>query len=176
MWFRGVLTVLLLLSAGAAGADTVQAHPHGTFAFVIAVDLPGTPEAMYDALTGDISAWWDHSFSGDPVRLQIEPYPGGRFIEVIDDTGDGVVHATVTAAQRGKLLRMEGPLGLAGHAIHLVTTYTLTPTDAGSRLEVMVRGAGEVHEAWPAVVERTWRHFIEDRFVDHVTAGKHQGG
>jgi hypothetical protein len=175
MSIRTVLVLMLLVTAAQATADGVQAHPHGTFAFAIAVDLPGTAEAMYDALTGDISAWWDHSFSGHPVRLEIEPYPGGRFIEIIDEAGDGVVHATVTAAQRGKLLRMEGPLGLAGHAIHMVTTYTLWPAEAGSRLEVSVRGAGEVHEAWPAIVERTWRHFIEDRFVDHVTAGKHEG-
>ncbi|MEZ4386866.1 MAG: SRPBCC domain-containing protein [Candidatus Krumholzibacteriia bacterium] len=162
-----ILAVATALSAGA------QALPASTFAFDFDVDLPGTPDEMYDALTGDISGWWDHTMSGNPVRLEIQARPGGQFLEVFDGTGDGVVHATVTYAQRGKLLRMEGPLGLAGFALHLVTTYTLTPIDTGCRLNVAVHGAGEVHEGWPALVEKTWRHFIEDRFLAYVQAGRH---
>jgi hypothetical protein len=113
--------------------------------------------------------------SGAPLRLEIEPHPGGRFLETFDATGDGVVHATVTYAQRGKKLQMMGPLGLAGHAIHMVTTYDLEPLDPGrSRLTVTVHAAGEVHPGWDEVVLATWRHFIDDRFLPWVTAGKHR--
>jgi len=164
---RRVLLLLLIGGSCLAGGTV----PTGSFTFAFDVDLPGSPEAMYDALTGDISGWWDHTMSEDPVRLEIQPRPGGHFVEVFDDSGDGVVHATVTYAQRGKMLRMEGPLGLAGHAIHMVTTYTLTPTAEGSRLNVLVHASGEVHEGWAAVVEQTWHHFIDDRFVPFVTDG-----
>ena len=34
----------------------------------------------------------------------IEPRPGGGFIEIFDDEGNGVLHATVIYADRGKLL------------------------------------------------------------------------
>lgn len=161
----GALMLIVVLAGSSLTAGEV---PTGSFTFSFDVELPGSPEAMYDALTGDISAWWDHTMSGDPLRLEIQARPGGQFLEVFDESGDGVVHATVTYAQRGKLLRMEGPLGLAGHAIHMVTTYTLVPTAEGSRLTVQVNAAGEVHEGWPEVVEQTWRHFIEGRFVPYI--------
>ena len=35
----------------------------GGFAFTFERTVPGTPRATFDALTGDISGWWDHSFS-----------------------------------------------------------------------------------------------------------------
>ncbi|HEY6436282.1 MAG TPA: hypothetical protein VIY47_06805 [Ignavibacteriaceae bacterium] len=30
------------------------------FTFEKEVILPGTPEVIFDAVTGDISGWWDH--------------------------------------------------------------------------------------------------------------------
>jgi uncharacterized protein YndB with AHSA1/START domain len=168
-------TTLLILAALAGSALAGQPVPTGAFAFSFEVALPGTPEAMYDALTGDISGWWDHSMSGDPYRLEIEARPGGRFLEVFDESGDGVVHATVIHAERGRTLRLEGPLGLAGHAITMVTTYTLAPAAAGgTTLTLTVHAAGEVHEGWAEVVESTWHHFLDDRFVPYVTAGHHR--
>ncbi len=164
----------LAFTMPASAQDHEAAPPTGSFAFDFRVDLPGPPAEMYDALTGDISGWWDHSMSGDPLHLEIEPRPGGHFREIFDESGDGVIHAVVTQAQRGKLLRMEGPLGLAGHAVHMVTTYTLEPTPAGCQLEVTVRAAGEVHPGWEQVVEATWRHFIEERFLPYVSAGQHR--
>jgi len=168
MKFVAAIGCMLALWAVAAPGET---PPSGTFAFSFTVDLPGSPDEMYDALTGDISDWWDHTMSGDPVRLEIEARPGGAFREIFDASGDGVVHATVTYAHRGKLLRMEGPLGLAGHALHMVTTWELSERDGGSTLTVSVNASGEVHEGWGEVVEKTWHHFIEERFVPHVTAG-----
>jgi uncharacterized protein YndB with AHSA1/START domain len=167
------LLVGLALISGPSRAD--EAPPTGSFAFSFAVDLPGPPEEMYDALTGDISGWWDHTMSEAPIGLEIQAWPGGFFLETFDETGDGVAHASVTDARRGKTLRMVGPLGLAGHAIHMVTTYDLEPLDGGrSRLTVSVHAAGEVHPGWDEVVLATWHHFIDDRFVPWVAAGKHR--
>jgi uncharacterized protein YndB with AHSA1/START domain len=173
-----VLAALLaLLTAAPAVAELQDPPPTGSFAFSFAVDLPGPPAAMYDALTGDVSGWWDHSMSGDPIALEIQARPGGRFIETFDASGDGVVHATVTYAKRGEKLQMVGPLGLAGHAVHMVTTYDLENLDGGrSRLTLTVHAAGEVHPGWDEIVLATWRHFIDDRFVPWVTAGKHREG
>jgi len=164
--------VILTLVAGLAAADT---PPTGSFSFTFTVDLPGPADEMYDALTGDISGWWDHTMSGDPVSLELQAWPGGQFLETFDETGDGVIHATVTYAQRGKKLMMVGPLGLAGHAIHMVTTYVLESLEGGrSRLTVTVHAAGEIHPGWDEVVLATWHHFIDDRFLPWVTAGKHR--
>ncbi len=141
-----------------------------SFDFTIETKLSGSPDSVYELLTGDISPWWDHTFSGKPYRLYIEPKPGGGFYEIFDETGDGVRHAVVTAAHRGKLLRMEGPLGLAGHALTLVTTYHLTPVNDSTLLKVEVHGAGEFKEDWPKVIESVWHHFIIERFQPYWEA------
>ena len=169
------LLVVAPLLVVPARAELAEAPPTGSFAFSFAVELPGPPVEMYDALTGDISGWWDHTMSDDPVALEIQARPGGHFLETFDASGDGVVHATVTYAKRGEKLRMVGPLGLAGHAVHMVTTYELEALDGDrSRLTVSVHASGEVHPGWDEIVLATWHHFIDDRFVPWVTAGKHR--
>ena len=169
------LAPLLLSLLMVAPAQAADPPPTGFFTFSFVVELPGPVDEMYDALTGDISGWWDHTQSEAPLSLEIQAQPGGHFLEIFDETGDGVIHATVTYAQRGKKLRMVGPFGLAGHAIEMVTTYELEPLpEDRSRLTVTVHAAGEVHPGWDEIVEQTWRHFIEDRFLPWVTAGKHR--
>lgn len=171
---RTLLACTLCLWAVLPAAAGVETVPTGSFRFQFTVALPGTPEEVFDAATGDISGWWDHSMSGDPVALEIQPKPGGHFLEIMDEDGGGVIHATVTQVQRGKMLRMEGPLGLAGHAITMVTTWTLAPGENGTDLTVEVHATGEVHEGWGEVVEKTWRHFIEGRLLPYLEAGKHR--
>ncbi len=168
-------TVAVWLAATAMPANATSVDlPVGGFGFEFAVTLPGAPAAIYDAATGDISGWWDHSFSPNPVRFELEPRPGGGFWEIFDDSGDGVRHAEVTYAKRGELLRFEGPLGLTGHAITLVTTWSFSPQGADStKMTVAVNAAGEVQPGWPGVVEATWRHFIVDRFRPYVIGGCH---
>lgn len=153
--------------------DSTGAAPYATFGFDLALRLPGTPEALFDAVTGDISDWWDHSFSETPYRFYIEPRPGGGFYELFDAEGNGVLHATVIVADRGKMLRFDGPLGLSGQAIHLVTTYTFAPAGSDSTdLGLQVRGAGEVRAGIPEVVEDVWRHFLFERLKPHVETGR----
>jgi uncharacterized protein YndB with AHSA1/START domain len=162
--------------AGAAAAAVADVKEARTGAFVVehSVTLPGSPEAIFDAITGDISGWWDHTFSGKPRRLFIEARPGGGFWEHFDDEGNGVKHATVTYAHRGRLLRFEGPLGLSGNAITLVTSYAFTAVGSDStRLDVSSHCAGEFQEEWPAVVDGVWKHFIVDRFQSWILSGRH---
>ncbi len=152
---------------------------YGTFSFEKKVTLPGSPEMVFDAMTGDISGWWDHSFSEKPDSFYIEPFPGGGFYEYFDDRGNGVKHAEVTFADRGKLLRFEGPLGLTGRAIHMVHTYSFKAAGPDSTsLTVTVKAAGEFEENISGIVEKVWQHFIFDRFkpfmeeIRHKTPGK----
>lgn len=177
------LTALLGLAlpgdAPTRNDSAAEAVETGGFTFSFERTVPGTPRATYDALTGDISGWWDHTFSTDPHRLYIEARPGGGFYEIFDETGDGVRHAVVTAAERGVLLRFEGPLGLAGHAIYLVATYDLAEVGldgASTNLKVTVHGAGELQDGWAETVEDVWHHFIDERFVPYVEAGGRAGG
>ena len=150
---------------------------YGTFSFEQELTLPGSPEVIYDAITGDISGWWDHSFSEKPLRFYIEPRPGGGFYEIFDESGDGVLHATVIVANRGEMLRFDGPLGLSGRAIQLVCSYEFERAGADStRLKLSVHAAGETEEGLKDVVSGVWHHFLVERFKPYVESGKHLGG
>jgi hypothetical protein len=171
-----VMITLFLLSSmlSAQQPSDESGVKYGAFSFTKELTLPGTPEVIFYAATGDISGWWDHSVSENPVELYIEPIPGGGFWEFFDDEGNGVLHATVIAADRGKLLRFDGPLGLAGIAIHLVTTYTFEPSGSDSTLmKISVHGAGEVEDGTPAIVEKVWEHFIFERFEPYIESGEY---
>lgn len=147
---------------------------YDSFSFDKQVTLPGTLEIIFDAVTGDISGWWDHHMSENPKELFIEPTPGGGFWEIFDDEGNGVLHARVIYADRRKILRFDGPLGLSGKAIQIVTTYQFEPVGTNSTLfKVSVHAAGEVDEGIPAIVEKVWEHFIFEQLEPYINSGKH---
>ncbi len=155
--------------------ESEKITPHfDIFAFEKEVTLPGSPEEIFDAATGDISGWWDHSFSENPKKFFIEPKPGGGFYEIFDDEGNGVLHATVIYSQRGKMIRFDGPLGLSGRAVQIVTTYEFSSIGNDSTLmKISVHGSGELEKGLPAIVERVWEHFIFERFEPYVEEEKH---
>ncbi len=72
-----ILIVLVLAQINFAQEEIKPKYD--VFSFEKEVTLPGTPEIIFDAVTGDISGWWDHSFSENPKKFYIEPKPGGGF-------------------------------------------------------------------------------------------------
>src|ERR1700728_1954901 len=103
-----LVAILLAIAISSSAAGETKELKTGGFQVQQELILPASPEAVYDAMTGDISGWWDHSFSRHPKRLFVEPKPGGGFWEIFDDAGNGVLHATVIYADRGKALRFTG--------------------------------------------------------------------
>jgi hypothetical protein len=162
------LSILLLpLLWGCGGQQAAEGTK--SFSFEMNFAYPGDPQFIYDHLTGDISAWWDHSFSQNPHKLYIEPRPGGGFYEIFDESGNGAKHASVIFADRGKMLRMEGPLGLSGQAITLVCTYTFKAADDQSTLLTLnVNGAGDFSEDTPKIVQQVWEHFLWEQFKPYI--------
>jgi len=176
---KHVLVAVSLLLAGIPSCkphsqETPQKPRYDAFSFEQEVRLPGTPEVIYDAISGDISGWWDHSFSNAPAKLYLDAKPGGGFFEIFNEQGDGALHATVIYAERGKLLRFDGPLGFSGKAIQLVCSYEFKPAGTDSTLLTLsVHGSGEVGEEVPKLVEGVWHHFLFERFKPYVESGKH---
>ena len=158
-----LLLLLILLIPVAASAE-VKPLETGGFGLDRNVTVAGTPIQVYDMITGDLRPWWDHTFSERPKAFYLEPWPGGGFYEIFDDEGNGVKHATVLWAERGKRLRFEGPLGLSGNAVVSVCTYDLTAQGTDStRIHFTASLAGKVEKGWAEGVDQVWGHFLEER-------------
>jgi hypothetical protein len=168
-----LLAIILFISIYSSAQESKAKYD--VFSFGQQITLPGTTTQIYDAMTGDISGWWDHSFSEKPYKLYIEAIPGGGFYEIFDAGGDGVKHATVIYSERGKMLRFDGPLGLSGTAIQMVTTYEFTAAGADSTtLKLSVHAAGEITEGLQATVESVWHHFLVERLKPYIESGEYK--
>lgn len=167
---RAALAALALAAVSfAAGRLSAEAFTPRGFRFTATTEVPLAPPEAFDAFTGDVSPWWDHTFSGAPAKLVIEPVAGGGFWEHFDDAGNGVLHARVTWAERGKRLVLRGPLGLHGRAADLVFSLTFEAAGDGTRVTVEGRGSGELGEGDGAVVKSVWEHFL-GRYAEHARA------
>lgn len=159
-----------------AGTAITKTQTAVTGAFIVEHELvlPGAPETIYDAITGDVIEWWDHTHSTSPKKLYIEAKPGGGFWEIFDDSGDGALHATVIYAERGKKLIFDGPLGLSGKSIQFVHTYefALVGTDS-TRLSLSVHARGEIEPGLAETVDDVWLHFLAERFKPYIESGRH---
>jgi len=161
---------LLLAPAGSLAAQTLEAptdRPYGAFTFQDSVQVPVPPEEAFDRFL-EVDAWWDHHFSEDPLEFFIEARPGGGFYEIFDESGYGVRHATVITVMRGSLLRLRGPLGLTGFALDGVYSLSFRTSGSGTLVHLDARGAGELEEEWPALIQRVWHHFLVERFKPYV--------
>jgi len=168
-----VLAICLFLTPLSLRSETEDLKT-GAFQIVQEVVLPASPEAVYDAATGDISGWWDHSFSEHPKKLYIEAKPGGGFWEIFNDTGDGALHATVIYAERGKRIRFTGPLGLSGEAVTMVTTYDFLPDPAGTKLRVTCNVSGQIEDGEDKIVDAVWHHFLFERLKPYIESGAYK--
>ena len=173
-WTRGgwAIGALVGVMAGTLGAAPAAAEPKemevGGFIVQKTFTLRGSPEEVWEAMTGDVSGWWDHTFSGAPMELYIEARPGGGFYEIFDESGDGVKHAEVIAAERSKMLRLRGPLGFSGKALDMVHTFTLEDVGGDTRLHLTVHAMGEMEESWATAVDGVWDHFIGERLAGYL--------
>jgi hypothetical protein len=169
-----VMIVACTLWASTAANGKVLRSSATGFSLEHEIVLPLSPDEAYDVITGDISGWWDHTFSENAKALYIEPRPGGCFCEVFDDGGDGVVHATVTYADRGTLLRMVGPLGLAGEAFTMSMTFAFEAEENGTRVRLTAKAWGVMEEGWDKAVDGVWHHFLLEGLGPYVESGRYK--
>jgi hypothetical protein len=163
-----LLSAVVTVSAQDSTASKLSAAQ--VFSFQQKVTVPVEPAVAYDLATGDLSGWWDHKFSQQPAQFCLEPRVGGGFWELFDEAGNGVRHAVVTWAERGRRIRFDGPLGLAGNAIQMVHTYDFAPaTGGGTDLTLTLNAAGQIEPNLPALVSQVWQHFLE-RYRTYVVA------
>ncbi len=167
------MLVTIAITAATARAE-VKSAEKGKFRIEQELILPATPNEVYDAVTGDISGWWDHAFSGHPKKLYVEARPGGGVYEIFDEAGNGALHATVIYADRGRKLRYTGPMGFSGRSIDLVTSYDLAAEGTGTKFHLTVAATGDVDEQIAAAVDGVWHHFLDERLRAYITSGDYK--
>ena len=110
-----------------------------TAPIVAQVDVEVAPPAAFDLFTGDIGLWWrrDSPYWNDRDRalsVRIEPWPGGRFIEVYDlDTGEGFEVGRVLEWQPGQRFSFTWTQ-VGWHDAHTRVTITFAPVEHGTRV------------------------------------------
>ena len=167
----------LTLIQAAPDTPAIEAFEVQGFRSQIVVEIAAPRTEVFEAATGDVSPWWDHTFWPGPAELVIEPEVGGLFYERFAvGQPDGVVHARVIFVRAPEQLRLDGPLGLSGRAVQLVSGWTrgagASPDE--TRFTVDLAITGEVDEELAGIVRRVWVHFIEGRLKPYMEAGCHQ--
>jgi uncharacterized protein YndB with AHSA1/START domain len=111
-------------------------------------DFAASPEAVWQALTEDIHAWWnpDHTWSGAADNLFLDAEAGEEFGEELPGGGT-VTHLEVVYADPGKLLRLRGSLGpLQAMAVVGVLSVEFAAVGEGTQLTVTYAVGGYAAE------------------------------
>ncbi len=172
-----ILAATLAMAEPAAAPAGPQAFEPQGFRDSLSFEINAPRDEVFAAATGDVSPWWDHSFTPDPAELVIEPVFGGRFYErFTHGSGDGALHATVIYVNPPQALRLDGPFGLSGRAVTKLVSWRLEEAEDGAStvFHVDISMSGEVDAALAGIVSNVWRHFIGARLTPYVEAGCHR--
>ena len=132
---RIMVVAALCIAPSGVFAQITSSSPGGFISeHIMAIAAPRS--RVYQALTAEVGRWWNpiHSYSGKATNFSIDPRAGGCFCEQLED--GAVAHMTVVYVARNAMLRMVGGLGpLQSMVVSGSMTFTLTDTDAGTRLQ-----------------------------------------
>ena len=149
-----------------------RAVTFGSMRIELEVPIAVSPEAVFDALTGDVSDWWGRPYvhSDGAKAIRVENWVGGRCWEDWGN-GEGALYATIIEFSRGKELRMVGPFGMGG-LCHSMVSYVLKPHEQGTLLKVSHVAAGEIDEDAQSLYTAGWEDLIKGRLVALLERGE----
>ena len=136
------------------------------------VRIAAAPDAVWEALTEDIGAWWPDEFyaGGQSGRrsYRLEARPGGRMYEEWDD-GGGLLWGSVVSAQPGVALHVTGTLfpEWGGPSVWF-GTWRIEPEGDGAVLAFCEHTFGRVTEAQLAEKEKGWRFLLDGALRAHL--------
>jgi uncharacterized protein YndB with AHSA1/START domain len=110
------------------------------------VEVPADPAAAFRLYTDQINRWWrrDSPYWNDRERargLRIEPFVGGRFVEVYDEaSGEGYEIGRVTAWEPGRRFAYSWRQADWPPGEELEIEVTFEPRPAGTLVTISVHG------------------------------------
>lgn len=142
----------------------------GSFSLDYRVLLKASPERVFQALTEEVHHWWPHTYRDNPRSIVLEPQVGGRFMELWDSQGRGVLLGQVEIFDPPTTLRVRGAIGM-NLAVDVVYTITLSEQDGGTLLHEAARVSGETSER----LREGMRKGTETEYGEHLRAWVEQG-
>ncbi len=141
---------------------------------VMEVRIEASTEAVWQALTEGIGAWWPAEFytGGEPTSRDfvLEAWPGGRMYEQWG--GDaGLLWATVYTVDPGKLLQVSG-LGFpewGGPSLWL-GTWRLEADGEATRLRFQESALGKTDPHYVAEKDKGWSYLFAGALKAHLEA------
>ncbi len=136
------------------------------------VRLSATAEAVWQALTTEIGAWWPEEFyaGGEPTRRQyhLEAEPGGRMFEEWED-GGGVLWATVVTVNPEKQLQVMGTSfpNWGGPSIWF-GTWELEVDGPDTLLRFSDSTFGRISDSLAEQKDRGWRYLFGGVLKAHI--------
>ncbi len=132
------------------------------------VVVPATPAEAFAIFTDEIGLWWrrDTPYWNDPDRglsVRIEPFVGGRFIEVHDlDAGTGLEVGRVTAWEPGERLGLTWSQVGWPDGVTTDVVVTFAPAAGGTRVRLEHSGFDRVPEgaAFVGGYDQGWKEVL----------------
>ncbi len=149
--------------------------PMGSMHIEQEVVIEAGPEAVFAAMTEDVSAWWGRPYvhSDEARALTLEHRVGGRFWEDWGD-GAGALYATVTTFQAPTSLSLNGPFGMDG-LCHNMVDLTLEACPEGTLVKLSHKAFGEITEERRSQYTAGWDDLLQQRLRALAERGERMG-
>ncbi|RPF53254.1 SRPBCC domain-containing protein [Aquisalibacillus elongatus] len=161
---------LLSLKNQIEGGNQMSGLVHDSFKIEQKINIKGSKEEVFKALTTDISKWWTYSvFDGENTTLTLDAKPGGLFLETNEE--GGALWGTVTYVKENEELRLNGLLGMKG-AVDSAYSYTLEQDGDYTTLKLSHHAVGLLDPEWHKMHNEGWQELLGDFLKDYVEKGK----
>jgi uncharacterized protein YndB with AHSA1/START domain/DNA-binding transcriptional ArsR family regulator len=140
----------------------------------IRVDAP--PAKVFDALTGDVSAWWGAPYlqsAPHARKVVLEAKPGGRFYEEWSND-EGAIWGFVTNIKKNERIIMNGAMAWSGNVQGLVR-FDLEEDGGATVVRFTHKVMGEVDDEMRTAYSGGWEDLLGRRLKTFVETGEKMG-
>lgn len=128
------------------------------FQFIQEVPIDAPPAKVWKSIL-DVSGWWGFGPAAQRPTVTLEPRAGGQWISRSRDGVEGL-HATITYMEPGKLLRMQGQMGLTHLPVTSVMIFELQPRGKGTLLRMAQRTYGFMDPGVKKRYQGGWKQIL----------------
>jgi DNA-binding transcriptional ArsR family regulator/uncharacterized protein YndB with AHSA1/START domain len=158
--------------------DTVEAEGRNmesirpTLDIALDIEIAGTPDTVFAALTKDVGGWWGHPFvTTRATSVALDPRLGGLFTERWDNGGQ--VIASVTGWAQDEHLALTGSFHMSVGVG--VAAFDLAESGAGTLLRFSFRALGVLDTEKAEAMSRGWAELVGRRLKALAETGTRLG-